>query len=107
MQTSTISILPLPGALPTHQRALADAAGSVGVLLPSLSARIIAENGSYAAPGELGELFVRGESVALGYWCNPAASAQVFLEGGWLSTGDLFRADEHGNLLYVARSVPR
>jgi fatty-acyl-CoA synthase len=45
-------------------------------------------------PG-LGELLVRGPSVFLGYWRNPAATDRA-LRDGWLHTGDLARRDAQG-----------
>ncbi|KXN84604.1 4-coumarate--CoA ligase-like 7 [Leucoagaricus sp. SymC.cos] len=53
--------------------------GSGGRLLPGIEARIVRPNGSTAAPGESGELYVRGPAAALGYWGNPSA---------WVRTGD-------------------
>lgn len=40
------------------------------------------------APGEPGELYVRGGNVALGYLNNENATREAFLPGGWLRTGD-------------------
>jgi long-subunit acyl-CoA synthetase (AMP-forming) len=73
--------------------------GSVGILWPSLEAKILKEDGSHAALGEPGEFYLRGPSVALGYWRNERATKDTFLPGGWLRTGDQFKADEYGNLL--------
>jgi acyl-CoA synthetase (AMP-forming)/AMP-acid ligase II len=44
---------------------------------------------------------VRGRHIALGYWRNEKQTRETFLPDGWLRTGDLFKADEWGNLLYV------
>ena len=49
-------------------------------------------SGETVAPGGVGEIWSSGPSVALGYWRNPEASAQVFIERDgrtWLRTGDL------------------
>lgn len=56
-------------------------------------------------PGETGEIVVRGvpgRTLMLGYFRDPAASEAAFA-GGWLHTGDLARADPHGNLYFVGR----
>ena len=47
----------------------------------------------------VGELLVRGPNVVQGYWNNPQATAEVFVEG-WLHTGDLARIEPDG-LLYI------
>ena len=41
--------------------------GSAGQLLPGITARVVKRDGSLARPGEQGELFVKGPSIALGY----------------------------------------
>ena len=49
-------------------------------------------HGGVLGNGQVGEIWVSGTSVALGYWCNPQASARTFVERDgrtWLRTGDL------------------
>ncbi len=53
--------------------------------------------------GETGEVQVRGESVMLGYWRDPEASAET-LRGGWLHTGDVGQFDDDGYLTLKDRS---
>ena len=45
--------------------------------------------------GEIGELWARGPMVVKGYWDNPEATAETFVDG-WVKTGDLARLDEEG-----------
>jgi acyl-CoA synthetase len=56
-----------------------------------------------AAPGEIGELGVRGASLMLGYFDDQAATELSFNRDGWFMTGDLARLDEHGNLQIAGR----
>jgi malonyl-CoA/methylmalonyl-CoA synthetase len=70
-------------------------AGSVGMPLPGLSTRIIRPDGTEAAPGEVGELLVRGPNVFSGYWRQPEATAAAFADG-WFRTGDLAERSEDG-----------
>jgi long-chain acyl-CoA synthetase len=71
--------------------------GSIGLPLPDTEARIVdAETGEKTlAPGETGELAVKGPQVMKGYWKNPEETALV-LRGGWLLTGDIARMDRDG-----------
>ena len=70
--------------------------------------RILPENAS--APGEpevpvgeIGVLWVRGDSVAHGYYGDRARSWKTF-HGHWCRTGDLFRLDEGGYLWFAGRA---
>ena len=68
-------------------------------MLPGLEARLLRDDGSEAGVDEIGELYLRGESVTLGYWNNEKATKETFLPGGWLRTGDKFRVNEKGHYL--------
>ncbi|RSH86366.1 uncharacterized protein EHS24_004615 [Apiotrichum porosum] len=71
--------------------------GWVGRLVPSYQARLVSpDTGLDVAPGEPGELWVRGPSVMKGYHNNPEATAATMAPGGWLKTGDVLVRDEHG-----------
>jgi malonyl-CoA/methylmalonyl-CoA synthetase len=61
--------------------------GTCGPTLPGMETRIVAESGAEAAPGEPGELWIRGPSVFLGYDGNPAATSAAFV-GDWFKSGD-------------------
>ena len=51
-----------------------------------------------------GELQLRNPAVMKGYWGMPEESERVLLEGGWLRTGDLVRANDDGTYTYVGRT---
>ncbi|KAH8916815.1 acetyl-CoA synthetase-like protein [Atractiella rhizophila] len=78
--------------------------GSVGVLYPSLKARLVdPETGKDAKRGGPGELWLKGPSVMRGYLNNEKANKETFSDDGWLKTGDEFRIDDEGHLFYVDR----
>jgi len=64
--------------------------------------RIVRPDGSDAAVGELGELWVKGPNVTPGYWNKPDANASSFTDG-WLHTVDATRVDEDGFYYIVDR----
>lgn len=66
--------------------------GSVGILTPGMEARILLNDGSPAKIGEPGELWLKSDGIALGYWNNEAATKEAFVDG-WLRTGDRFSVD--------------
>ncbi|KAJ7063853.1 hypothetical protein C8F01DRAFT_1129568 [Mycena amicta] len=78
--------------------------GSQGMLLPGLSARLVlADDTTDAAINEPGELWLRGPTISLGYWNNPAANEATFVDG-WLRTGDQFRVDDKGFFFFADRA---
>lgn len=70
-------------------------AESVGLVLPCAELRVVNDDGEDLAPGEKGELLIRGPMVIPGYWDNPKANASSFTEGYWHS-GDLGSIDQQG-----------
>ena len=79
------------------------APGSIGRPLPGLSIRLVDEDGEDAPLGDPGEVWVQGPNVFAGYWNDPEATAAVLTADGWLRTGDVAVADEHGALRLVDR----
>ncbi|WP_068399129.1 acyl-CoA synthetase [Kribbia dieselivorans] len=77
-------------------------AGSVGKPVLHDELRIIDDSGYDVAPGEVGELLIKGPNVFQGYWEKPAATAEA-LHGGWFHSGDLARRDEQGYYYIVDR----
>ncbi|MGW3691906.1 class I adenylate-forming enzyme family protein [Streptomyces sp. NPDC005125] len=62
--------------------------GSVGRPTPTTEVRIAGPAGEALPEGEIGELWLRGQSLVRGYWHDEAATAEAFTDG-WLRTGDL------------------
>ena len=68
---------------------------SVGQPLALTECRILDLNENEVAPGEQGELVMRGPQFMLGYWKEPRATAAV-LRDGWYFSGDIVRTDADG-----------
>ena len=77
--------------------------GSSGEVLEGYEARILDEHGTPMADGEMGNLFIRGESICAGYWNAPEKTRAAF-DGGWLRTGDKYVRDRDGYYWYAGRS---
>lgn len=75
---------------------------SVGRAFSHCDVKIVREDGSDAAPGEVGEIVLRSPSVMQGYYRQPEATAETF-RGGWLRTGDLGSMDDAGYLRFHDR----
>ena len=77
-------------------------AATSGRAIPGLEVRAMA-NGADVAPGEPGEIMVRGYTVMPGYWGNEAATAEAIDADGWLHTGDIGVLDRAGNVTITDR----
>lgn len=74
---------------------------SIGVPTHGLSARLVDEAGKDVAPGNPGELLLRGPHVFGGYFRNPDATRAAIDAEGWLHTGDMLRASPSGEGWFV------
>ena len=78
--------------------------GTVGYALPNTECRLVdPATGEDAAPGERGELWVRGPQVMKGYLNNAQATAETLDGEGWLHTGDVAVVDDAGRYTVVDR----
>jgi long-chain acyl-CoA synthetase len=77
---------------------------SAGHPVPGIELRFVALDGVDVAPGEVGELWVRGPNVMLGYYRNEAQTRATVTDDGWLRTGDLARLEPDGALVIAGRS---
>ncbi|TQJ31980.1 long-chain-fatty-acid--CoA ligase [Microbacterium sp. SLBN-146] len=78
--------------------------GTVGLPLPGTECRVVDPDNptSDVAPGDPGELLVRGPQVFAGYYGKPEETDAVFVDG-WFRTGDIVRIDEAGFVRIVDR----
>ncbi|KAF9543556.1 hypothetical protein EC957_000740 [Mortierella hygrophila] len=78
--------------------------GSAGKMLPNQEVRLVdPETGKDAAPGERGEIWIRGPNVMKGYRNNEKATRETVDNEGWLHTGDVAVVDTRGNFFVVDR----
>ena len=77
--------------------------GTTGKPVPGYELELLAEDGEPAAPGELGELWVKGDSAAVAYWNQRDKSLDTF-HGPWTRTGDKYSVDEEGFYHYRGRT---
>ncbi len=79
-------------------------AGSIGRSgLPGCDIVVMKSNGEVAGPGEVGEIWLKADSMMKGYFQDPESTKEVF-EKGWYKTGDVARLDEDGYLFMVDRT---
>ncbi len=76
--------------------------GSVGKVIPTVSARVVDDDMNDVPIGQVGEIVYRAPTLMDGYWNNPQATAEAFA-GGWFHSGDLVRQDEEGYIWVVDR----
>ncbi|MBK6762279.1 MAG: long-chain fatty acid--CoA ligase [Micrococcales bacterium] len=77
-------------------------AGSIGTPIRDVEMRLIDNDWNDTAPGEIGEIAIKGPNVMKGYWQRPDATAEA-IRDGWFRTGDLATVDEEGYYFIVDR----
>jgi long-chain acyl-CoA synthetase len=97
--TSPSHLTPNDGTIPVDPQS---GALSIGLPIPGVSTIVVDDLRRPLAPGEYGEIVVRGPGVTLGYWGKPAETAEALL-GGWMHTGDIGFYDEAGWFYLVDR----
>jgi long-chain acyl-CoA synthetase len=76
---------------------------SVGTALAGVKIRVVGESGETLAPGELGEIAIKGPNVMKGYFNRPEETAEV-IRDGWFLTGDIGKMDKDGYVYLVDRA---
>lgn len=76
--------------------------GSLGKLVPGYEAKLVDDDGNPVAQGDVGTLWLRGDSAAL-YYHGAYEKSKQHLRGGWIVSGDKFRQDADGYWFYEGR----
>jgi benzoate-CoA ligase family protein len=77
--------------------------GSSGVIVDGYEAAILDDEKRPVAGGEIGNLWIKGDSVCDGYWNQPEKTAET-IQNGWIRTGDKYSQDADGFYWYAGRS---
>jgi benzoate-CoA ligase family protein len=77
--------------------------GTLGRAVPGFEVRACDDDGRQVPPGEVGRLWVRGGSRAIGYWQNLPQTLDTF-RGEWVALGDLVSVDDEGWVSYCGRA---
>jgi benzoate-CoA ligase family protein len=103
-----VEILDSLGSTETLQMVIANRPGeakpgSSGKIIPGYEARIVDEDGNLVAPGEIGNLLIKGDSTCAGYWNQHEKTKETF-NGHWFRTGDKYYQDEDSYFWYAGRA---
>ena len=77
--------------------------GSIGTPIEGVRMRLVDDDRTPVAVGEIGEIQIAGHNVMKGYWNKPEATAAAIDADGWLSTGDMAKQDGDGYFFIVDR----
>ena len=77
--------------------------GSIGTPVEGVELKLVDAHRCDAAPGEVGEIAIRGHNVMKGYWNRPESTAEAIDADGWFYSGDIARVDEDGCYFIVDR----
>ena len=75
----------------------------LGLPMPPNRFKVVDEDGKEVAPGQVGELLVKGPGVLQGYHGDPEATSKVMTDDGWLRTGDMARRGAFGVVSFAGR----
>ena len=85
---------------PTNSKAFT---GTIGVPLPSTWFKLLDDDGNEVAPGQPGEIAIKGPQVMAGYWQRPDETAKSMTPDGYFKSGDIGVQDENGFFKIVDR----
>jgi long-chain acyl-CoA synthetase len=76
--------------------------GSIGTPVDGVEMKVVDDDDNDVAPGEIGEIVIRGHNVMKGYW-NRAEATEEVMRGGWFHSGDMAKIDDDGYYFIVDR----
>lgn len=77
--------------------------GSSGLIVPGYDAAILDDDRQPVAAGEIGNLWISGDSTCAAYWNQPEKTRET-IDGDWIRTGDRYTQDADGYYWYCGRS---
>ncbi|MHA1232143.1 MAG: class I adenylate-forming enzyme family protein [Candidatus Helarchaeota archaeon] len=86
-----------------HSEGKEELAKSAGKPIQGVQIKILDPNGNELPPGEIGEIWVKGNGIMKGYWRNEKKTSEV-MKDGWYNMGDMGFLDEEGYLYIMDRS---
>jgi long-chain acyl-CoA synthetase len=100
---ATTEAAPIIAVDPVHD--LDAPVGAAGRLVPGAEIRIVDEQGDDVPVGEVGEAWLGGPGIMLGYWNEPEITAERLTPDGWFRSGDLLLEGDNGYYFVVGRSA--
>ncbi len=85
---------------PTNSKAFT---GTIGVPIPGTWFKLLDDDGNEVAPGQPGEIAIKGPQVMAGYWQRPDETAKVMTADGYFKSGDIGILDDNGFFKIVDR----
>ena len=85
---------------PTNSKAFT---GTIGVPIPGTWFKLLDDDGNEVAPGQPGEIAIKGPQVMAGYWQRPDETAKVMTPDGYFKSGDIGILDDNGFFKIVDR----
>ena len=77
--------------------------GSIGTPVEGVEMKLVDDHRLNIAPGDAGEIAIRGHNVMKSYWNRPEATAEAIDDAGWFYSGDIARIDDEGRYFIVDR----
>ncbi len=77
--------------------------GTIGLPLPSTWMKLVDDEGNEVAPGQPGEIAIKGPQVMAGYWQRPDETAKVMTADGYFKSGDIGTVDARGYFKIIDR----